>query len=184
MMTTKRPLPEPVMQQQVNYSEAVVALSLGGGRLLLDDGCAARTALSCLLAPQSGDRVLYLAASGGERWVLHVLSRMDAGEACIEVAGIPRLTIASPELTLCGERRLALITADEADLTAAGRLTLSARDLTFNVLGSLLQSARHVVGRCETWLMTASGLGRLHARQTLVTADEDIRADAERISLG
>lgn len=183
MMTTERQTLTPSIRQG-EHNEAGVALALGAGRLLLDDGSAARTALSCLLAPQSGDRVLWLTGREGERWVVHVLSRADGNSASIEAPGMQDLSIAAPHLALCGRERIAIAAGGEAELTAAGRLTLSSRDLTVNVLGSLLQSARHMIGRCENWLMTASGMGRLHGKQTLVTADEDVRADAERISLG
>lgn len=186
MMTTARtPTSLSPREAFAAGQEATVALSLGDGRLLLDDGGPARQALSCLVRPEPGDRVLWQAGRDGERYVLHLLSRPEPAALQLEPAGGADLTLLAPTLKLRATRNLSLASLHDAELSSAGgRLTLSARDLTLNVLESLLSSARNVVGRCENWLMTAKGLGRLHARQTMVTADEDVRADAERISLG
>ncbi|QDQ28506.1 DUF3540 domain-containing protein [Chitinimonas arctica] len=185
MMTATRPHRLPVAPILPILQEAGVALALGEGRLLLDDGGQARQALSCLVRTEPGDRVLWLAGRDGERYVLHVLARPSGSSLHIEPADGGDLTVAAVGLTLQASRQLSMTSLQDAELSAAGgRLTLAGRDVSLNVLESLLSSARNMVGRCENWLMTAKGLGRLHARQTMVTADEDIRADAERISLG
>lgn len=179
------PSASPAARATSSWQEAGVLMTLAEGRLLLDDGAGARSALSCLVVPEPGDRVLWVAGSDGERYVLHVLNRPQCGSVQLQAAGATTMTLVAPELRLRATKELSMASLADAELSAAGgRLTLSARDLTFHVLESLIHSARQMIGQCENWLLSASGLGRMRGRQILLTADEDLRADAERISLG
>ncbi|HWU84113.1 MAG TPA: hypothetical protein VN028_02125, partial [Rhodocyclaceae bacterium] len=70
-------------------------------------------------------------------------------------------------------------------LTAAcGSLALDARNLFLNAGESLVQQSRHFIGKALQYLVDARHLLKLHGQDALITAERDIKADAERISLG
>lgn len=185
MITALRARPAPTPKAAPRGGEATVARALDDGRYRLDDGTTAARAFSCVVVPEPGDRVLLHEGKDGLRYILHILRRPAPGTAALDVPGADRVTVSAPELRVQARSRLLLASTGEAELTAgAGRLSLAAERLDITVLGDLIQTARHVVGRCEHWFHEATGLLRLHGRQAIVTAKEDIRVDAERISMG
>lgn len=164
---------------------ARVVAQLTDGHLQLEDGSSARLALSCLVQPEPGDQVLCWAGDTGHTFVLHVLTRQNAQQVNLAVPGATEVCLGASRLVLHAESRLQLLSLNDLDLQAgAGGLNLLARHIQITALETLLQSARELVGRCEHWLQQADGVARLHGRQTLLSADEDLRADAHRISMG
>lgn len=85
----------------------------------------ARTALSCLLCPEIGDRVL-VARAGAALWVLAVLERSGEGKLRVAVQGDLEVASVHGRLSLSGGQRLDLATPGPATLRA-GELTLRAR---------------------------------------------------------
>lgn len=156
------------------WQEARIAQRLPQGACRLCDGRLARQALSCLVAPEAGDEVLVFEAAGGLH-VLHVLRR-EGAQAQLSAPGIERLTIAQPELVLQGTRQL--------DLASHGTLCLSARDVLSHATESLVQGARHFVANAQHCVLQVSALLRLQGKQALITAEQDLKLDAERVTLG
>jgi hypothetical protein len=151
----------------------------------LEDGTTARRALSCLLVPEPGDRVLCWVDEDGQRHIVQLLSRAERRSARLDVPGMDELALSAYRLTLHADSQLNLMSLCDLALEAgAGRLSMMSRHLDLNALETLVQNARQFVGTCEHWLQEAKGLARLHGRQTLISAIEDVRADAERISMG
>jgi len=75
--------------------------------------------------------------------------------------------------------------SNEIELTAVqGPLSLNARQIFTNASESLVQTARSYIGQVEQFLLNARQLLRLHGEQTMITARQDAKIDAERISLG
>ncbi len=182
------PAQSPTTQRakaNTGLQEATVVLAMGDGRFLLDDGGTSRQALSCLLVPQAGDRVAWLAGRDGERYLLHLLSRPEPGSFRLEVLGATELGLVAPKLALRASAQLSLSSMGDAEVSApGGKLKLEVRNLTVTVLESLVQTARHMIGRYENWFSESRSLSRLHGKQTLVTAEQDVRVDGERISMG
>lgn len=167
------------------WQEASISLNLGNGHYLLDDGSTALQAASCLLSPQEGDRVLFINSHSGDRYILHLLARPQAGPARLHIPGATGVSMAMPTIELQATEQLTLTSLGDTELSApVGRVHLTARDLTITVLDNLLQLARHMIGRYENWLTEARGLSHLHGKDTQMTAEQDVRVDAERISIG
>ena len=167
-----------------SWSEARVAAELGAGRYRLDDGRAAAQAASCLVQPMVGDRVL-AAGCGGECYVVHLLARSDGAQACLAVPGAHTLAIRQAQIDLSATERVAIRSLRDVEVTAtAGTLSLNARNLFTTVTESLVENARHYVGQMGQYLLGVKSLLRLHGEQALVTAEKDIKVDAERISMG
>lgn len=166
-------------------ADALVRESLPGDGWRLDDGRSAHQAVSCLVTPQAGDRVLLAEASDGRLYVLHVLDREDRASATLAVPGAQRMAIRQPDVDVLANRSLALRAGQEVEITAVqGSLRLSARDLFASAAESLVHTARSYVGQVEQFLLSARQLLRLHGEQAMITARQDAKIDAERISLG
>lgn len=166
------------------WSAASVKVLLGDDRYLLDNGRLALRAPSCLLQPQIGDRVMVLAL-GDEGHIVHILARSKDSPAQLSVSRASSLVMRQDEILLDCRRRLRLRSLGDTEVTAAtGTLSLQGRNLFAHALDSLVQQSSHWVARMGHALIEASELLRAHGRQTLVTADQDIKIDAERISMG
>lgn len=153
------------------------------GCFRLDDGRLARQALSCVIAPAAGDRVLIL--DGEESFILHVLARPQLDAALLAVPGAGSLAIRQKRIELSATEHAAMRSLRDLELTAAGgTLALNARNLFTTVAESLIENVRDYVGRFAQHLMEAKGLVRMHSGQALMTAEKEFRVDGERISLG
>jgi hypothetical protein len=172
------------------WTQAQVAVTLDDHCYLLDDGRLARQAASCLLVPEPGDRVLSVASDEGELYIVHVLDRADTGgsaetDASLNVPGARQLTIRQPRIALAATEQISIHALHDVDVTAAtGNLSLNARNLFATVHDSLVQNVRHYIGKAEQYLLDARQLLKLHGGQTLVTAEQDVKVDGERISMG
>jgi hypothetical protein len=167
------------------WFEAVIREPVEGDRWRLDDGRSARQAVSCLVTPQAGDRVLLVGTADGECFVLHVLARADGGRATLAVPGAEAVSIRQAEVDIAATRRIALRAAGDVEVTSVqGALSLNARQLFASAAESLVQTARTYVGQVEQFLLDARQFLRLHGEQAMITARQDAKIDAERISLG
>ena len=167
------------------WFEAVIHEPAGRDSWRLDDGRSARQAVSCLVTPQPGDRVLLVGTASGECFVLHVLARVDGGCATLAVPGAEALSIRQAEVDIAATRSIALRAAGDVEVTSVqGALSLNARQLFANAAESLVQTARTYVGQVEQFLLDARQFLRLHGEQAMITARQDAKIDAERISLG
>jgi len=176
-----------LVQPEVRLASAVVTIVFEDGLCLLEDGRRARRACSCLVEPCAGDRVLVAgeAAGPGSCHVLHVLERRAGMTAHLSVPEASDLALRQRRLSLHAVDGLDLGCAGDVSLTAAnGTLSLSGRNLFATVTDSIIEQAAHYVGRVGQFLLDAGGLLRLHGEQALITAEHDVKVDAERISMG
>lgn len=183
-MHSVNPAPASARAQRVQLEETRVAMLLDADTCLLANGRQARRAASCLLEPQTGDLVLVGGSAGATCHVLHVLERSGA-EAALSVPACRSLALRQANVSVHAVDSLTLVSAGEARLmTLTGSLTLQAPNLFVTVAESLVQQARHLIGRAGHCLLDVRHLFKLHAQDALLTAERDIKADAERISMG
>ncbi|MBU1663863.1 MAG: DUF3540 domain-containing protein [Gammaproteobacteria bacterium] len=150
---------------------------------LLSDGRGARAAVSCLLRPAVGDRVL-VSDSGAEVFILHILAREPGGRASLSVPGADEVCLEQERVTLRAHRRLALHSLRDLELTAAATLSQSAANQFVHVAQALIETLNQHVSHAHTRTWESEALLAMHAGQVLFTAESDFRVDAERISLG
>ena len=166
-------------------SEAVIHEAVDNEMWRLQDGLCARQATSCLITPQAGDRVLLVCMADDSHYVLHVLSRQDKRSATLAVPGTERLSIQQGSIDVSATQAIAMRAGGEVAITALhGPLSLGAPNIFTSATESLVHTARSYVGQVEQLLFKASQLLRLHGEQVIVTARQDAKIDAERISLG
>ncbi|HYD80203.1 MAG TPA: DUF3540 domain-containing protein [Paucimonas sp.] len=177
---TKTPVPaEPF------WAETQVAVELDAGQYLLDDGRLAVQATSCVIRPAAGDRVLVAGCKEGENYIVHLLHRSRDTEACLSVPGMDRLAIRQPNIDLNASGQIAVRSLRDIEVTAAtGVLTLNARNLFSTVSESLVENVRNYVGNVGQYLLEVKQLLRLHGRHASITAEQDVKVDADRISMG
>lgn len=169
----------------LNWAEARIAGALGNDSFLLSDGRLARQAMSCLITPEGGDRVLTIATGDGSHFVLHVLERSGDEVAELHVPGAERLRVRQPQIALDAADGITLRARNDIEVSAAtGTLALNARNLFATVHDSLIQNVRHFVGKADQYLLDVKQLLKMHAQHTLITAEQDVKVDGERISVG
>lgn len=185
MMHTAKQQQRPPVPAEPLWAEAAVAVELTDGSYLLDDGRIAQQAASCVVIPAQGDRVLVAACRHGDNYIVHLLSRSQAEKAFLSVPGAQHLTLRQPEITLAATEKVGLHSLRDVDVTAVtGVLSLTARNLFSTVAESLVQNVRHYVGNAEQYLLEVKQMLRLHGKQASITAENDVKVDAERISMG
>lgn len=178
-------LKSPAVASPVVLTETRVAMVLDEAHCLLASGRQASRALSCLVEPLAGDLVLAAQSEAG-CYVLHVLAREARPEpTALSVAGASGLSLRGRRVAIHALDSLELMSARDASMTAAtGNLSLTARNLFETVSESLVQQSRHFVGKAGQFLLEVRHLLKLHGQDALITAERDIKADAERISMG
>lgn len=166
-------------------AEAFVTEELDDHAYRLDDGTRAAAAASCLVRPRRGDRVLAAACGSGGVYVLAVLERAAGQPAELGVPAADEVTLAAPRVTLRATERLQMQSLRDVDVTAvAGDVSLTGRNLLVTASEAIIENMRHYIGRAGAFALQVQSLLRLHGRQAFVTAQEDVKVDAERINLG
>lgn len=180
---TSKSTPPPSLP--LTFIEAKIVVSLDTDSYLLNDGRAARQALSCLLQPEVGDHVLAATCQGDIPYILHILARNNLQQVQLRVPGAQQLCIAQDQVLVSANHSITLNALTNIDINAAtGLLSLNARNLFTSVSESLVQNVQHFVGQAEHYLLEVKQLLRLHGQQALITAEKDVKVDAERISMG
>lgn len=167
-----------------------------GDYFVIEGSLPAKQALSCLLKPKVGDQVMYW-NNADERWILAVLATSDKNtdEEHLEVdqhqhreLSIPGnlgMQIQTRQLTVNAHRSIDLNTMGDINLNAViGKLCLSAKSCVQTIQDSLIQMARHVINRADYIDHQAEKVLKSHASHQLITAEKDVKIDAERINMG
>ena len=178
------------VESYVSLTETHVAMVLNETLCLLANGRQGDRALSCLVELRAGDLVL-VAQSETACHVLHVLERNGASASASAAISVPSLggpgaiSLRGRDVSVHALDTIELMSAHGVNVTAvAGNLSFNARNLFVTVSETLVQQSRHFIGKAGQYLLDVLHLLRLHGQDALITADRDIKADAERISMG
>jgi len=171
----------------------------------------ARRAVSCLVEPQAGDRVLYLVEEDGRGTILHILSRAESSSRDTVVSnpdGALRLRGQSVAVETPGAHTVSAgsvaINAATADLMA-GTLTMSGETLRqvygrtqTNTRSQETMAERIVTKALErieiidntdnqfvgTMSLKVTGVLTQSSYTTVLVAEEDLRMDGKRVTVG
>lgn len=179
----------------VALADTRITVLFDDGSCLLGNGMRALRAVSCLVEPQIGDRVLVSASTDGPCHVLHILARnmcvgsesaqSESSSARLSVPGATGMSLCQARIAVHAAESLHMGSAGDASLSAAGgTLSLNGRNLFVTVTDSIVEQASHYVGKIGQYLLDVRALLRLHGNDALFTAANDIKVDAERISMG
>lgn len=153
--------------------------------VLLSDGRCARIAVSCLLRPQGGDRVALTELNRGEVFVHAILERDRTQPADLQVPGAESITLAARRLVLAASDSLQVHSLRDIEVAAAaGVVSIAAPHITVTAVESLIQTAKQCLMTVGAYALQVRSLLRLHGQQAIMTAEKDMKIDAERISVG
>ncbi len=180
--------------QQLTFSKTIdlglqqaSITSTEGDKFALDNGVSAVQATSCIVLPQIGDKILYW-QDNNDCYITHILSQPAASQASDRQVALPQqqgLKINAKNLVFNIAKSLSMNVVNEINLNAAvGKINLYAQNLTQHVQKSLLQMAGQLLQRCDFLDVNTKLLAKNHAKQQLITAEKDLKMDAERINMG
>ena len=114
-----------------------------------------RRAVSCLVAPKPGDRVLFATLPGDEHWVLAVLEHRDAQPTRIEVDGDLELRAPAGTITAAAGRGVSVVTGGEAAVLSGSVRVVAQRGLAaFDELTVLAEKVDAEVTRLRATFTT------------------------------
>lgn len=171
----------------------------------------AQRAVSCLVEPQAGDRVLFVVEGEGRGTILHILSRPNPAEKPVTISTPDgALRLGGTSIVIQAEEDVAIaggalsFTAETADLMA--QTTTLAGESLRQIYGrtqintrSLEQMAERVVTKAVdrveivdnvdnqvigTLSVKVSGVMTQSAYSTVLVAAEDLRLDGKRVTVG
>ncbi|MGX5851217.1 DUF3540 domain-containing protein [Mesorhizobium sp. PL10] len=159
-------------------------------------------ATSCLLAPAIGDRVL-LYVAGSEVHVLAVLERQAAHAAEVSVPGARHVTLHSSETLKLSASKLSLVARDISVLARAigqtGEILSSNFRRILETVVDKTVAARTITTKTEartamvrevdsltaaTLVQNIDNVATQNSEISMVTARQDVRLDAKRVSVG
>lgn len=144
----------------------------------------ARQALSCLLVPQTGDIVLYW-LDGDQAWILNVLSAAQHQGRDVSLPQQQDIRINTQNLVVNASEKITFNAMHEFNINVAlGKLNQCARSMYQMVQESFVQITKHYINKSEYLDLQAEKLLKSHATQQLITAEKDIKMDADRINMG
>ena len=144
----------------------------------------ARQALSCLLLPHQGDTVLYW-LDGDSAWILNVLASNHSNGRELSLPQQQDLRINGNNLVLNAANKLTINALNELNFNVAlGKINQCAKSMYQMVQQSFVQLTKHYINKSEYLDLQAEKLLKSHATQQLITAEKDIKMDADRINMG
>ena len=165
--------------EDANEAESASPLMLW----VLADGRRATQALSCLIKPEIGDVVMCCQYQSQVK-ILHVLHREELTSVQLTPPAA-NVSLQADELTLVGKQKVQLVTAGDMEFNAGlGKLFICTRDFIQQVQQSLIQRCSQWIKRVDSADIQASQMLKTHGAHQMITADHDVRVDAERINMG
>lgn len=178
----------------------------------------AQRAVSCLVAPRVGDRVLVAMEEDGDNFVLAVLARETSGTTTIAVEGDLDLRAPQGKVTIVAREGVDIaasapvrITASAVDIAAVeGRLAFQLLDVFGAVVKAELGKVKALASTIDSVLervslrvkrsyrtveevdqvraqqidYVAKTTARLHGENTLITAEDLVKLNADQVHLG
>lgn len=180
--------PQVLQSKKMEHFVAIVEQGLDSGLLRLDEGSVVSRAFSCMLVPEVGDTVVVCRVQSHPEfsgYITSILARKFESAARLSVPKCKELAIEQPEIQLTSTERLGLSSGKDIGITAVtGTIKVGARQLVSTVLGSVIEYARERVSTADFTQITSKFLTHLQSKQAIVTADDDIKVDAERVNIG
>lgn len=178
---------KPAVMQIKLLQSRIISVDADGVYSVEGDMTAIR-AFSCLLKPEPGDLVLVSMNHVNEAYILQVLAREHENIMCkaeISHPRISRLLIRGKKLNFLAEQELDIHSLGDIKLSACfGNMLVSVKNLLKTVSNNLIENIEYRISKVEHSMLNVKHLSRIHARQQIITADQDIKIDAERINMG
>ncbi|BFM48672.1 DUF3540 domain-containing protein [Marinomonas sp. THO17] len=141
---------------------------------VIDDVFVAKGAVSLLVQPCLGDKVGFVGIAE-EYYISHIFSRSSEAEE-LTIASDKKMHWLAPELKFTGTENI--------ELLSLNKIGMISKDYVVSVSNTLLQQAQSLLQHVGHYSVNAKGLLNIRGKQQIISAEKDVRIDAERINMG
>lgn len=172
--------PAPVSEAELTAARIA---AVEGEAITLHNGSGAELALSCLVQPQAGDLVLLCHSAAGNH-IVQILQRESGADIRCRIAAGRAFHLQAERIHLTSEQCTEINSARDVQINALDRLQLNGGQLLMHAAGCLIQTAKNCIGQFTDWAVSARHLIRLQGRRQLITAEKEIKVDADIMHMG
>lgn len=148
-----------------------------GGRVV-------KQAFSCLVKPEVGDSVL-VSVQSDQQYVVAILVRRSSIEAVLSPPDECGLTIKACSLRLVTSNDMSFLSKGNISVVAPlGELVIQTASIVQTVSNTVVNIAKQILVRVGYYDLSSDTAIMSKASVQVITAEKDIRIDAERISMG
>ena len=162
----------------------VIVAGVGAEQWVLSGGVGASRALSCLVEPEVGDRVLVV-TEDRETIILSILHRSHAAATNLSAVGRGSVSLKSREVSIIAERGISLEALTSIRFLAPlGVIQSLSESLMQTVKGSLVSIANSVFNKAEHYELNVKESIVTRAKMQSINAQSELFMDAKRINMG
>jgi len=170
---------------EITFTNHFISEQISEECWLLSNGRSANRSFSCLLEPQVGDQII-AASSVNEVHIIAIIARSETG--LVNSLSLPQQQSCqwqAEQLTLVGREKVSVLSSKEIVINASlGQLVMSAQDILQTVQNNFVLWCKQFFQKADQVDIQTTQLTKSHSHNQIITADNDIRIDAERINLG
>ncbi len=166
---------------EVKASELIAELESG---VCLDDGgTTCKRAVSCLINPKVGDKVMTF-SSDGVAWVCAVLERRETSTLSIDV-GDASLVVSAAGIDIASSRGMILSSFKDIEINSwTGDFYVACLSMFEVVRDNMVTTARHVIQKSLNVSVTVEESMIMQSENHIINAGSDLHIDAKRINMG
>ena len=151
---------------------------------LLSGGVGSSRAVSCLVEPEVGDRVLVVAEER-DTIILSILHRSHPAATNLSAVGRGSVSLKSREVSIVAERGISLEALTNIKFLAPlGGIQSMSESLMQTVKGSLVSIANSVFNKAEHYELNVKESLITRAKMQSINAQSELFMDAKRINMG
>lgn len=165
-------LPEPIAQ---TFIGVITGFDKEQGYWLIDQQFIAHVAVSLLVRPIIGDTVAFVLVKEDVYVIDQILMR-DSKDNMIDIESDRKMQWQAPEISIQAQ--------NSVEIAALNNVSVTAKHLVQSSQKSLVQRSENLMMHAEYLSASADCVMNLIAQQQLLIAEEDVRIDGNRISMG
>lgn len=159
---------------QVTYGGLITHFDTFSNSWVIDDIFGATCAVNLLVQPCVGDTVCFVEMDK-EYYITQLLSRKDE---------VNTLTIASDKKMHWQAPELKFTAFENLEFISLNKMAVMSKNYVMSVANTMIQQAENLLQKVGQYSLSAKGLLRVHGKHQVITAEKDVRIDAERINMG
>ena len=181
--------PEFPAEAESGFTVSVISGVLKQGGYILQDGQRAMKSASCIVEPEKGDKVLAFSSleeGYAIAYIIQVLEFASGRENVdLKLHECKEVEWHQESLAIVASKKLSLLSLHSLELMSLkNAIEIKARQLITCITNSIVETARERITTAEFIQMKSSNLTQIQSKQAIITADDDIKIDGERINLG
>ncbi|GHA21025.1 hypothetical protein GCM10008090_33710 [Arenicella chitinivorans] len=153
------------------------------GSVTLDEQHVARVAHGLGIRLGVGDYVAVLDTPEG-KFVVALLIAAPREQAYFELPFAEQLQIRARHVDVTGDESVTVRSASDITMECGQHIRLTCTNLFLTALDSMVNVMRHWVSKFDTGLIRADQVLHSDAENHIITANKDLRLDADRINMG